>query len=48
MIERILTAAIYKWLDDSNIQSSDLIYPYLAKQYWTANVFACLFEKFEC
>ena len=48
MIERILTAAIYKWLDGSNIQSSDLIYPFLAKQYGTANAFACLFEKFEC
>ena len=48
MIERIWTAAIYEWLDGSNIQNSDLIYLFLAKQYVTANAFACLLEKFEC
>ena len=44
MIEGILAAAIYKWLDDCNIQSSDLSSPTL----FDDNPFTCLFEKFEC
>ena len=44
MIEGILAAAIYKWLDDCNIQSSDLSSPPL----FDGNPFTYLFEKFEC
>ena len=44
MIERNLAAAIYKWLDDCNLQSSDLSSPTL----FDGNPFTCLFEKFEC